>query len=91
MDDKGQWCLAPAYDLTFSSGPGGEQSTMVMGQGKAITDESLMALASEASIHQKIAKTIISDVSSALSQWKRLAKQAGVSRENTQQIEKNLM
>jgi len=31
MDAHGKWTLSPAYDLTFSSGPGGEQSTMVMG------------------------------------------------------------
>lgn len=30
MDETGQWKLSPAYDLTFSSGPGGEQSTMVI-------------------------------------------------------------
>jgi serine/threonine-protein kinase HipA len=31
MDEAGLWRLSPAYDLTFSSGPGGEQSTTVMG------------------------------------------------------------
>lgn len=34
MDVSGQWRLSPAYDLTFSSGPQGEQSTTVMGEGK---------------------------------------------------------
>jgi serine/threonine-protein kinase HipA len=34
MDENGEWKLAPGYDLTFSSGPRGEQSTMVMGEGR---------------------------------------------------------
>ena len=34
MNEVGEWQLSPAYDLTFSSGPGGEQSTMVIGEGK---------------------------------------------------------
>src|SRR5258708_18566569 len=34
LDDNHQWVFAPAYDLTFSDGPAGEQSTMVMGEGK---------------------------------------------------------
>ena len=33
-DTTGRWTLAPAYDLTFSSGPGGEQSMPVMGEGR---------------------------------------------------------
>ena len=36
MNEAGQWRLSPAYyDLTFSSGSGGEQSTVLMGEGKA--------------------------------------------------------
>lgn len=34
MNDGYVWTFAPAYDLTFSDGPAGEQSTMVMGEGK---------------------------------------------------------
>ena len=34
MDEGGNWAVSPAYDLTFSSGPAGEHSTMIMGEGK---------------------------------------------------------
>lgn len=34
MDETGVWKLAPAYDLTFSSDPGGEQSPLVLGEGR---------------------------------------------------------
>lgn len=30
------WKLSPAYDLTYSFGPGGEHSTMYMGEGKIL-------------------------------------------------------
>ena len=33
MDARGNWKLSPAYDLTFSSGPGRHMSTMIMGEG----------------------------------------------------------
>ena len=34
MDGLGGWRLAPASDLTFSFGPGGEQSMLVMGRAR---------------------------------------------------------
>jgi serine/threonine-protein kinase HipA len=30
-----EWRLAPAYDLTFAHGPGGEHSMTVAGEGRA--------------------------------------------------------
>ena len=35
LNDRNEWVFAPAYDLTFSYGPGGEQSSMVMGRGNS--------------------------------------------------------
>ena len=78
MDETGQWRLSPAYDLTFSSGPGGEQSTMVMGEGKNPTIEHLLKLAPLADLSEREANEIIEQVRNALSQWHTLAKQAGV-------------
>ncbi|MFH1463127.1 MAG: HipA domain-containing protein [Pseudomonadota bacterium] len=31
MDRRGQWTLAPAYDLTFSEAPGGEHRVAIKG------------------------------------------------------------
>ena len=44
MERDGTWGLSPAYDLTYSQGPGGEHSTSVLGHGKATTREHLIAL-----------------------------------------------
>lgn len=78
MDVAGNWSLSPAYDLTFSSGPGGEQTTMVKGEGKAPAETHLLALAKEASLAPKDAKAIIDQTREALSQWATLAKEHGV-------------
>ena len=52
MDETGQWTLAPAYDLTFSSGPRGHQSTMVMGEGQNPTLDHLIKLGKEPALQK---------------------------------------
>ncbi len=79
MDAEGQWKLSPAYDLTFSSGPGGEQSTMVMGEGRNPGVEHLIKLGVEAKLAKLRITEIIEQTRSALSAWPELAKQYGVS------------
>lgn len=81
MDQEGAWKLSPAYDLTFSSGPAGEHSTTVLGEGKNPTKEHLIALAQK---HQlKNAHTILSEVQKAIYMWKEWASQAHVSPKTT--------
>lgn len=45
-----RWRLAPAYDLTFSEGQGGEHASDVGGHGKDVTREWLTALARQADV-----------------------------------------
>ncbi len=78
MDADGQWELSPAYDLTFSSGPGGEQSTMVMGEGRDPGLDHLTKLGMEANLKPASIEEIIEQTRSALGSWKKLAKQYGV-------------
>lgn len=86
MDETGTWRMAPAYDLTFSSGPGGEQSTMVMGEGKNPGVEHLLKLAEVADLSRAEAQRIIDETVTALLQWQELAKSCGVSKANTKRI-----
>lgn len=81
MDEGGKWRMAPAYDLMFSGGPGGEQSTMVMGEGKNPGTAQLLKLAAIADLSDNEARAIIDQTRQALSQWKSLAGAAGISRE----------
>lgn len=90
MNEKGQWSLSPAYDLTYSGGPGGEQSTMVAGEGRNPTQENLLELAMAGSISLKKAKEIIDQSRAALSQWKSLAKAADVGKDKIAKIDQAL-
>ena len=60
MDSQGLWKLSPAFDLTYSFGPGGEHSTSVAGHGKNIKREHLLKVAKTAGIAEKIALQRIS-------------------------------
>ena len=75
-DATGQWTLAPAYDLTFSSGPGGEQSMTVMGEGKSPDTTHLRALAKKHDL--KNAEIILSEVMAAIARWHHHADAAGL-------------
>ena len=77
MDQDGAWKLSPSYDLTFSSGPAGEHSTTVLGEGKTPTQKHLIALAQK---HQlKNAHVILQEVQKAIQAWDKYASQAQVS------------
>jgi serine/threonine-protein kinase HipA len=80
MNDKGNWSVSPAYDLTFSGGPGGEHSTTIMGEGKNPGKEHLIKLAEKFSIPVRRANQIIDGVVEAIHQWPAFAEEAGVSK-----------
>ncbi len=88
MDAQGQWKLSPAYDLTFSSGPGGEQSTMVMGEGRNPGVEHLIKLGLEVKIAKPRIAQIIDQTRSALAVWPDLARQYGVGQDKMHLIAK---
>ena len=90
MDAKGEWKLSPAYDLTFSSGPRGEQSTLVMGEGKNPSVEHLVKLGYEARLSKARINEIIDQTQSALAKWETLAKEYGVSANNILLIGKHI-
>ena len=86
MNEFGEWKLSPAYDLTFSNGPGGEQSTMVMGEGRNITVKHLVKLGLEAKISKELIDQIIEQTRSSLSNWNYLASEYGITKSNIELI-----
>ncbi|PXW73431.1 serine/threonine-protein kinase HipA [Blastomonas natatoria] len=78
MDERGNWRLAPAFDLTFSNGPGGEHYMAVLGEGRAITRDQVMRLAKIHGIPAKRAGAAIDDVRAALADWPSHACDTGV-------------
>lgn len=69
MDANGRWSAAPAYDLTFSSGPNGFQSMSVMDEARHPTVEHLRRLGLTAGIRQSPVEAIIREVTSAIAEW----------------------
>lgn len=90
MNELGEWKLSPAYDLTFSNGPGGEQSTMVLGEGRNITLQHLLKLGTEAQLSKNFIESVINQTRSALVKWTDLAKYYGVSDSNINFINRSI-
>ena len=84
LNARNEWIFAPAYDLVFSYGPGGEQSTLVMGEGRNPGTAQLQALGKQHGI--KNAPEILAKVERAVANWPRYAELAEVSRKSTKDI-----
>jgi serine/threonine-protein kinase HipA len=87
LTDRNEWVFAPAYDLTFSYGPGGEQSTMVMGEGRNPGAEHLRALGKKHAL--KKAPDILTKVEAAIARWRLHADQAGLRTKSALDIAKH--
>ena len=91
LNSKNEWQLSPAYDLTFSYGPAGEHSTMVMGEGKAPDQHHLLALADKFGIRKASALGIIDEVHSSVAKWTTHAAAAGVTAKSTKEVAKVIL
>lgn len=90
MDAQGTWRVSPAYDLIFSSGPSGEHSTMLMGEGKNPKLVHLLKLSKIANIEHNKALAIIEQVQAAVAKWEMFAKKTGVSKRQSNDIKGTL-
>lgn len=61
-ENKNEWHLSPAYDLTCSSSFNGEHATTINGEGKNPTIEDILAVAKNIGIKEKQAKDIALDI-----------------------------
>lgn len=78
MDADGGWRLAPAYDLTFSNGPGGEHYLAVEGEGRTPTRMQVMTLGRRHGLSDRTIAEIIDTVRDALADWPVIATELGV-------------
>ncbi|MDP9791354.1 type II toxin-antitoxin system HipA family toxin [Agrobacterium tumefaciens] len=90
MDGNGRWSLAPAYDLTFSSGPGGEHSTAIAGEGRNPGMSHLLAVSRGASISDQDAREVIEQVRAAVDRWPEFAEEVQLSKTRTAELDKFL-
>lgn len=86
MDADGQWSLSPAYDLTYSPGPGGEHTMTVLGEGRRPTAEHCLKLARQYLIRDNEAKAILNQVNEAVRRWPKFAAEAGCTKTAARRI-----
>lgn len=90
MGADGLWRLSPAYDLTFSAGPGGEHSADVAGEGRAPGTAHMLKVAEAASISPRIAKTAIDEVRAVIARWRDFADEAGLAAARRSELDRLL-
>jgi serine/threonine-protein kinase HipA len=86
FDIEHGWRGAPAYDLTFSSSAHGMHSIAIAGEYRNPGREHLLSLAKTFGIKKHL--LIIDEVKQAVSEWKKFAQKAGVSKTTTSVIAK---
>ena len=74
LDDKNNWKLTPAYDLTPSEGINGEQTSMVNGKGKDITNIDFIKTAEPFGFNETKVREIIEQTEDALSNYDKYMK-----------------
>lgn len=86
MDAGGEWRLAPAYDLTYSAGPGGEHYLDIEGEGRNPTRSQVQTLGRRHGLSDATIKSVIEEVRVAVDGWLRFADEAGVTRTSKAEI-----
>lgn len=90
LNEQGMWQLSPAFDLTYSFGPGGEHSTSVAGHGKNIKREHLLRVAKVAGIAVQTANARIDHWHQHLKSLNRHATALPIRRNTLLELQKSL-
>ena len=88
LSRDGAWRLSPAYDLTFTAGPGNEHYLSVNGRGRDITRGDLLAVAATQSIGAKRAGEIIDEVAEVVADLPSIARDFGVTRTTLTEVKR---
>ncbi len=92
MDEKGNWSLSPAYDITYANGTGYTKNHQLSLKGKTndFTKKDLLEIAKLHSLKENIAKEIIEQTIDIFSTFRNRAKELEINEESIGKIEKNL-
>ncbi len=86
MNPKGLWTLSPAYDLTFSTGSGGEHSMTVDGEGRSPSVANIYHLGEKSGLKKRDITLIIDQVTQVAANWPEYAETAGVNERTMEEI-----
>ena len=91
LDDTcGVWSLSPAFDLSFSPGPGGEHAMTLGGEGRAPGATHILALARASGIDRDAARAVMAEVRDRVERWLEFAELAGVPEARAREIDGSL-
>jgi serine/threonine-protein kinase HipA len=90
MDRSGSWRFAPAYDLVYWEGPGGEHTMAVAGEARHPSERDMLRVAEECGVDPMRAREILQQVRTAVQEWSRLARESGVARETERRIARRI-
>lgn len=86
MDAGGGWRLSPAYDVSFSDGPGGEHHLAIAGEGRRPGRKHVEAVGQALGMKPATIAALIDPVRAAIADWPRHADAAGVPSRRAKQI-----
>lgn len=90
MDKRGQWALAPAFDVTYSYNPSGawtaSHQMTVNGKRDNFTFEDLLECGDAGLLKRGRVESIVFEVRNAVKKWPEFARRAGISPDWTEQI-----
>ena len=86
MDAEGSWRLSPAYDVSFSDGPGGEHHLAIAGEGLRPGRKHLEAVGRTLGMKPAAIAALVDPVRAAIADWPRYANAAGVPSRRAKQI-----
>ncbi|MGC9369417.1 MAG: type II toxin-antitoxin system HipA family toxin [Paracoccaceae bacterium] len=86
MDPGGSWRLSPAYDVSFSDGPGGEHHLAVAGEGRRPGRKHIEAVGRALGMKPAAIAALVDPVRAAIADWPRHADAAGVPPRRARQI-----
>jgi serine/threonine-protein kinase HipA len=86
MDAGGDWRLAPAYDLTYAPGPGGEHYLDIGGEGRNPTRAHVVRLGASHSLDAKAVAAMVEEVRAAVARWPAFGDAAGVTKASAKEI-----
>ena len=77
LDERDEWSLTPAYDVTFSNGPGGQHQMTIDGEGELPSRAKILALGERHGVARRDCEAIIEQVNDAVATWRKVAEELG--------------
>jgi serine/threonine-protein kinase HipA len=90
MNNSGEWQLSPAYDITFSDGPGREHALDIAGEGKNPGVEDIRRVGHAIGLSKSAIMECIDRVRASVSRWCYFADKNGVPGKIAKQFESSI-